>query len=756
MRRAVFLLVVCALGVSVARPAHADEAAGRGDPRVLVISVPGLTWEDIDKNHDDIPNLAGLVDSSAVADLATRTISRRVTVADGYSTLNAGTRAVGAGGAADGEAFEIDEPFGRDTAGNVFERRTGEQVDRGIVALALAELLAENDAELYDAEVGALGDALARAGHPRAVIGNADGDQPPASEEATYRRTVVEGLIGSDGVVPAGRVGPELLAEDTGAPFGLRLDNDAVAEAFSDVWDPGAVVLVEASDLVREDVYRSFATSDERPRLFRDALRATDELVGLLLDEVDLERDIVLVVGPSHPERQVRLTVAALHEPGVEPGLLRSGSTRRSGFVQLVDIAPTILDRLGIEKPDAMEGQPVSVGDRGGSADDRRDFLVEADAAATFRDAQVGPVATLFVLVQLALALGTMFAVVRRPRPSLQQVLFGGALVALAYLPAVYLSRLLPFHDFGSVAYFAFLVLGAAALAGVYRLAGRAAPLDALMVALGAIVAILLLDVVLGAHLQFNGALGYSPKVAGRFTGFGNLGYAALASSAVILAGLIAHRIGGRRGPRVAVALLALVFVIDAVPFWGSDVGGTLSLLPGYAVASYLLLGLRVRVRTIVVCAVGAVAAVVLFGLVDLSRPTDQRSHLGRLFERIADDGWSSFATVIARKAGTNLSGLTTSVWMWMLPIAFGLVAWLVWKTPARLQGIDRRIPQLRAAAVGLAIVAVLGFALNDTGIAVPAVMLAVANSVLIALVASTPADEREPAAERERVATPA
>ncbi|MGH8982297.1 MAG: hypothetical protein ACRDY6_00260 [Acidimicrobiia bacterium] len=755
MRRAALVLVLLVLSAGVAAPAHADHAAGR-EQRVLVISVPGLTWEDVDRNHDDIPNLAGLLDSSAVADLATRTISRRVTVADGYSTFNAGTRAVGAGGAADGEAFEVDEPFGVDTAGRVFERRTGKAVDRGIVALSLAEIVERNDGELYDAEVGALGDALAASGHRRAVIGNADGEDPPGSEETAYRRTVVEGLMGSDGVVPGGRVGPELLVEDAGAPFGLRLDNDAVAEAFSDVWGPGAVVMVEASDLVREDSYRSFATSEERPRLFREALRATDELVGLLLDEVDLDRDVVLVVGPSHPAHEVRLTVAGLHEPGIEPGLLRSGSTRRSGFVQLVDLAPTILDRLSVEKPDSMEGQPVSVGDQGGSAEDRRDFLVEADAAASFRDAHVGPVATLFVIGQLVLALGTMLSVVRPARRSLPRVLFSGALIALAYLPAVYLSRLLPFHNLGAVAYFAFLIAGAAVLGAVYQQAGRGRPLDSLMVALGAIVAILLVDVVLGAHLQFNNALGYSPKVAGRFTGFGNLGYAALASSTVILAGLLAHRIGDRRGPRLAVALLALVFVVDAIPFWGSDVGGTLSLLPGYAVTSYLLLGLRVRVRTIVVCGLGAVAAVVLFGLLDLARPADQRSHLGRLFERIADEGWSSFATVVARKAGTNLSGLTTSVWMWMIPIVVGLVVWLVWNAPERLRLLDRRIPQLRAVTIGLAIVGVLGFALNDTGIAVPAVMLAVANSALMALVAATPADERAPAGERERVGVPA
>jgi drug/metabolite transporter (DMT)-like permease len=91
-----------------------------------------------------------------------------------------------------------------------------------------------------------------------------------------------------------------------------------------------------------------------------------------------------------------------------------------------------------------------------------------------------------------------------------------------------------------------------------------------------------------------------------------------------------------------------------------------------------------------------------------------------------------------------------------MIPIVVVLVAWLLWKAPERLRRLDRRIPQLRAAMIGLAIVGVLGFALNDTGIAVPAVMLAVANSVLIALVASIPADEHKPAGERERVSIPA
>ena len=74
---------------------------------------------------------------------------------------------------------------------------------------------------------------------------------------------------------------------------------------------------------------------------------------------------------------------------------------------------------------------------------------------------------------------------------------------------------------------------------------------------------------------------GYSPTVAGRFAGLGNLGYAQLAAGAVLLAGLLAYRIGGRRGALVAIALLGVAIIVDGAPFFGSDVGGVLSMVPG-------------------------------------------------------------------------------------------------------------------------------------------------------------------------------
>ena len=279
-----------------------------------------------------------------------------------------------------------------------------------------------------------------------------------------------------------------------------------------------------------------------------------------------------------------------------------------------------------------------------------------------------------------------------------------------------------------------FLFATAFGLAGVYETRRHRHPLDPLIAALAVIVAVLVVDTVLGAPLQFNSALGYSPKVAGRFAGLGNLGYAALTASALILAALLANRIGGRRGLRVAVGLLAVVFVVDAAPQWGADVGGILSVLPAFVVMAYLLLGLRMRLRTVVLWLGATLLAVVGFGLLDLARPSDQRTHLGRLFERMGSDGWSGLQTVIERKANANLETIGNSVWLWVLPMVGAFVVYLVVRRRPLVHELFRRIPELRAAAVGFAILTVLGYALNDSGIAVPGMMIGIANAALVGL----------------------
>ena len=187
--------------------------------------------------------------------MITRAAGRKNSIAGGYTALGAGGRASAVTPLAP-QAFEPSEPYGESTAGDVYRQRTGVTATSGLVHLGIDALVQENADGLYDPTIGALGDDLARHRVPRAVIANGDGAQPVVDDPLPeFQRAAVNALMGSDGRVPGGAVGDELLEPDPHAPFGVRMDNDAAYRAFSDAWRTGGVVLVEGSDLLRADLY---------------------------------------------------------------------------------------------------------------------------------------------------------------------------------------------------------------------------------------------------------------------------------------------------------------------------------------------------------------------------------------------------------------------------------------------------------------------------------------------------------------------
>jgi hypothetical protein len=691
-----------------------------------------VAWSDLGRG--DTPRLDALLDDSAIANLAVRGVRRRTTPGEGYATLSAGTRA-GAPRDVDGLALAPDERYEGGTAAEAFRRATGRPATGAALNLSIAGYHSENDRLLFGGEVGALGAALTAAGVSVAVVANADRD-PTGLDPTRYGRQAVTALMGPGGTLAAGRVDPGLLRADPQAPWGRRLDVVAVASAFDTVWRDRSVVLVEASDLARAEAYARLAEPAGRTDLIREALVWTDELVGVLLAKVDPERDAVVVVGPSSPQDQARLTLAGLRLPGQAPALARSASTRRSGFVVLADVAPTILDLLGVERPPSMEGRPIFGGARGGDDLARRRYLVDTDADARFRDRLVTPMGLAFVSLQLGLAL--LAAAVLRLRPGRGRgIVEMAALWLLFMLPLSYLAGLVRFSELGTAAYLAFLAGGALVLAVGARLlrqvnAGdRLSDVLPLCVALVVVAAVIVGSALTGSRLQLNTVFGDSPIVAGRFSGINNVTFAQLVSATLFLCAFGAHWLAGRRGVVFAMILMAGVLVVDGMPAFGADVGGVLAAAPAFVLVAGLLRGSRIGLRTAVLGVAATVLALGAFALFDLARPSSQRSHLGRLVEQIDAEGWSALTQVVERKADANLSVLTKSPWTLMVPAALAFVAYLVHRSPSALAEIQGRVPELRAGLAGLLVAGLLGFALNDSGIAVPGMMLGVLIPVL-------------------------
>lgn len=736
--------------------------------RVLVLSLPGTTWDALSRAR--MPHLDALLAEAAVGSTSVRAIEKTTRPGDGYVTIGAGTAAAGVK-RVEGLAFDAGEPG--PGGAELASFHPGPPVagpPGSVVATGGAELSRDARRRHRGAEVGALGEALGRAGVARAVVANADtaagepgvpndtgvgvvvdgdGRPPPANatsslgtgpfDPSAYHREAAWALADRAGVVPAGEVGRGLLRS---GETGLTLDHDAVVRAFRHAWDGSdrAVVLVEASDLAR--LHLSHRDVPSRyfpdPQTQRRALESTDELVGRLLEGVDLRRDAVIVTAPSDPWDGVHLTVAALRAPGVRRGLLDSATTRRAGYVTLPDLAPTVLDLLGVARPDSMEGRPYEVRARSWARAPVARF-VEADREARFRDRMLGPVAGTYVTLEIVLSLIVAFVLARCPkRRRLRQALNGVGLWLLAVVPLTFLGAVL---DLDTTGPYLLLVMGGGAVlaAAAAALSGPMRPLAAL---LGLLLALQVGDVVTGAHLQISTVFGYSPTVGGRFAGFGNLAFGQVAAGSILLAGILTHMIGGRPGVRVGLAVLGVALVADGMPFWGSDVGGVLASVPAFSLVALGVSGRTVSPRKLVALAAGAVAAVVGLGFLDLLRPAASRTHLGRLFEQIGHDGLRPFTDAVQRKIATNLSVIPTSIWIPLVPSVLAFYAWLAYGSSPRLEAIRFRAPEMRPAFVGLLVAAVLGMALNDSGIAVPAMMLGVLNPVLVRLALAS--DDRD------------
>ena len=444
---------------------------------------------------------------------------------------------------------------------------------------------------------------------------------------------------------------------------------------------------------------------------------------------------LVLGVSEAPGDRVAHLHLALATGPAYPRGALRSASTSRSSYVQLIDVAPTVLSLLGLPQPAVMTGQPWRTS---GPALDLAG-LVDLDRRAVAQQAATVPFYLLTLgtlLLLLAATSPPIMEFVRWPhaQPGSTSSMIGGrviggrrrgvALVGTALPAASFLAGLVPWWRFDPplVALLAVTVPVAAVLAAVA--ARTSCPVGAVC----AITALVLIaDLVTGARLQLTSVTGYSPLVAGRFAGIGNVAFGVYAA-----AGLVATAWLARRRLLPVVGLGAVLVAVDGAPPWGSDVGGVLALLPALVVLALLVTGRRVSAARLAGAGLAGVLLVTGLALLDHTRPVDRRTHLGRFVDQIAD---GTAGGVLRRKAEAVLGLLFHSPVTALLPVVVAGAVLLLLRPPPQLARAFGAAPAYRQALVALCVASALGFALNDSGAAVPALALVVVLPATVAVV---------------------
>jgi hypothetical protein len=655
----------------------ASPAAARPAPprHVVIVGLSGLRWSDLSPTAT--PTLWRLAGQGSVGSLVDFAVLPLTCPADGWLTLNSAARAQTDHSDADCRGFPAVRPAGA-----------------GATVPALPGLIGYNRRFRNDPDWGLLG-------------------RVPGCATA---------------------VGP-------GAALALASPSGTVASYLPAPGDLTAAVLARCPltvvDLGNLDV-------PERSV----ALAAADRQLQQLLAELPA-RTTVLVTSPGATAKPPHLQLTLVDGTGYQAGLLRSSSTRQPGLVVLTDLTPTVLGWLGERVPAGLVGAQLTRGDRGPLAATVRSLIGRDTAEQVWRSTHneffwAYALADAAVLAAIGLLCWGAAPDRRRQRARWWRV---AGVFAVGVPAGTFLADLVPWwrlaHPaawlYGTAVVLSLVIAGTALL--VTRRRDTLAPFGLICLFT---VAVLGLDVMTGSRLQLETPFGLSVLEAGRFYGIGNeaLGIYGITGlfGASWLALLARRRYPADRRAALAAVTVVAVFAVFASgwPGFGGKAGGTIAMVPCFALLLMAVAGVRLSWRRLALAAVSGVLLFAVFALVSYFTKVSGKSDIGTF---AGNTMHGHGGDLLLRKIGSNLGSLSVNMFSPLVPVVVLVTGLMLWR-PAwfRLESLPLAYaaePLLRPILAVVWLMPVLGWFADDSGVIVPAAALPLALPLGIAVLSA-------------------
>lgn len=476
------------------------------------------------------------------------------------------------------------------------------------------------------------------------------------------------------------------------------------------------------------------------------AVRAADAALQAILTEVP-EDTTVLVASPGAQDK-AQLGVVVVRGPGYEKGLLHARSTHQPGLVVITDLTPTVLRWLGATIPAGVDGTQLTRTDRhNGLNATIKGFTGRQTAERVW----TGTHSIFFWTYALAdaAALGVIGLVFWGATTERRRRRVAGWRVAGVFATAApagtFLANLVPWWQYAHPALWEYAMSAAwTAVIGVVALRGpwRRDPLGPFGAVSLFTLVVLALDVMTGSRLELESPFGLSVLEAGRFYGIGNealgiYGMAALCAAAWLgIWGL--RRYSKRIGLALVGAVGALAVVVSGWPGFGAKVGGTIAMVPCFALLLMVLAGIRLNGRRIALVAVSGLALFAVFALINYAFPITGKSDISSFTGNTLHGHGNG---LLNRKIGSNIGSLTVNAYSPVVPVTVILAGLMLWRPSwFRLSTAPRAYraePRLPAVLGILWLMPVLGWFADDSGVIVAAAALPFGLPLGIALLSA-------------------
>ena len=483
------------------------------------------------------------------------------------------------------------------------------------------------------------------------------------------------------------------------------------------------------------------------------SLTSTDDsALRQVVDKVPADATLVVasLADDASPEH---LRSVVITGPGVPHGRLTSLNTRQIGLLGTVDLTALMLHRFGSAAPTLPEARVPSVEPTSSTygpvtlaRDIGQELAVQHSVLRSFFPRALIIGAVIVALGVLLWRLGVWRTRRADRSAAAHPFLRAGVGItagALAALPAAtFLVGVVPWYRTGHPG--VWLTVGVLVIAvGVSVLAWagpwRRHPIGPLLVILAVTAYTVMDDTMHGSRLQLTSMMGLQPVYGGRYYGMGNVGYAMLATSTILIAALLADSLirAGRRDLAAATVVLVAIptILVDGSPAWGADGGGPLAIIPAFAYLALNAAGLRVTWQRVAMIGGSTVLVVGGLSVLDYLRPARYRTHLGDFVAGLRHHGQLGG---LSRIGTLNAQMVTSSPLTLFVPLLL-VVAVVVLIAPTRrfsrpIARLWSQIPFLGNGLVGAVICWVIGFFANDSGTGIPPIGMLIAAPLLVVL----------------------
>ena len=523
-----------------------------------------------------------------------------------------------------------------------------------------------------------------------------------------------------NGVVTSGKIDPSLWELNPYSLGGTRTNHVSLLEIFDQVYPASDLIIIDMGDTTRVEQNRANCADEMVLWHRKRALERNDELLGELLQRLDLEHTMIILLSPN-PNREMiargnfGLSPLIFYHPQNPEGLITSSTTRRAGLITNMDILPTIMNFWPDENAISTIGSPITnvKGDHRLSAVHQHlDLLIKIRSNRS-------SLHYAFIVLALLTIIGGFWLYLKKTRKI--SPYFHIILTSTMMTPLIILF--LRFSGYPGKAGSIFILLAALLLFSVFLNSLLKNPLHRLLFISGITTCVISIDCLLGSPLMLYSVLGSDAIAGGRYYGIGNDYMGVLISTSLIFILLLMSHFTSLPGYFTAgMPLLFMIFIAMVIgyPHFGANVGGLISALITAGILFILLTQKKINLKKGAFVLIFSMFFVILIAKLD-AMYSSSPSHAGRAIANLVNGGAAVFIAIVRTKLGILGSTIVNSPWTFVLSatlLMLGFLAWNYHYKKSELNEMLASLPDITSNLLKILLIAgIVVFIFNDTGV---------------------------------------